>query len=142
MAAASGSVISDRRAEVGQAQRPGASRSCLYGPQLAGWLTATMFGRRALPLGDLVDHPAQQPGHERLGRVRACRRAGSGVGSPMRRLNSRATRPGSVSPRRLAASPVSDCAVLAQEHHRRDGRRAVAEGGDLDPSAPGTAAAV
>ena len=54
-----------------------------------------------------------------------------GVGSPSRRLNSRARPLGSVAARRAAGLADEHGAVVAQEHDRGDGRGPVAQAGDV-----------
>jgi NAD-specific glutamate dehydrogenase len=84
------------------------SRSSLNSPQLAGWVTArdagglpsvaatwstTQCTTRAISSSAATGDPPSS----------------SGVGSPTRRLNSRATRWGSVTARRAAGSPTRNC---------------------------------
>ena len=83
-----------------------ASRSSLYGPQLAGWVTAREAGGVPSVVATWVTTQAS----ERAASISAAigvPPSTSGVGSPMRRLNSRATRRGSVTARRAAASPIT-----------------------------------
>ena len=81
------------------------SRSVLYWPQFAGWDTQIADGG---PPSRLTTWSTTE---RSSWDVSASADWGTppsriGVVSPMRRLNSRATRCGSVSPRRFAASPV------------------------------------
>ena len=106
------------------------SRSVLYGPQLAGWETQ-------IADGGPPSRPATSSTTERSSRaISASAEYGTppsriGVVSPRRRLNSRATRCGSVSAAAVRRLAGQERLVLAQQHDRRDGRRPAAERGDL-----------
>src|SRR5690349_7373360 len=81
------------------------SRSSLYGPQLAGWVTAMPSG--GPPSRWLTWSTAHRS--RRATRVSAAKGeppTSTGTGSPTRRLNSLATRSGSETARRRAVSPV------------------------------------
>ena len=58
------------------------SSSRLYGPQFAGWVSATCAGGPPSPLGHDADHPPQQLGGQRLA---AIRRAAEEDAAPGRR---------------------------------------------------------
>jgi hypothetical protein len=82
------------------------SRSSLNGPQLAGCVTAMRSG--GPPSTSLTRSTTQRSSRP----ISASAEYGVpptmiGVGSPRRRLNSRATRSGSLAARRAAASPTS-----------------------------------
>ena len=95
----------DRDALPGAAPR--ASRSFLCGAPRGRVGDRDPVGRAALALGDPVDDPAHQPGATAPPAPTARPPTTIGVGSPIRRLNSRTTRSGSVGARRSAASPTS-----------------------------------
>ena len=101
MAAASGSlsVVTSPRSAMRMAWR---SRSILNGPQLAGWVTA--MPSAGPPSASATRSTTQRSSFA----ISASAEYGvpdtmMGVGSPSRRLNSRATRDGSVAARRAAA---------------------------------------
>src|SRR5262245_31071093 len=81
------------------------SRSILYGPQFAGWDTHTEDGGPPSRVDTSVT-TARNSWDIRASAEYGVPPSISGVVSPTPRLNSRATRFGSVRPRRLAASPV------------------------------------
>jgi hypothetical protein len=82
-----------------------------------------------LVVGHLVDHPAQQLGHELLGRPRgAAQDQGDGVADAALEL---AGHPVGLDERAaLGRLTGDDLAVLLQQHHRRDLRRVAAEPSD------------
>ena len=107
----------------------------MYGPQLAGWVTATLAGGPPSRSMTAVDDRAQEAGHERLGRRTAWppTSIGDGIADAALELAGDPARARS-SARRSAASPTRK--LPSSRRNTTDGidRGAVAEGDDLDPS--------
>ncbi len=135
MAAASGSVSSP--ASPRPADRTAWwSRSILYRPQLAGWVTVMASGGAALLGDDGVEEVAEELDAQGVGRPRrAAEEQRRGVAEPALELPGQAA--GILQAPAGGGVAHQEGAVLAQEQHRRHRRRAVGQGHHLGPTVAG-----
>ena len=111
----------------------------MYSPQFAGWVRASEAGDSpSVSATCVTTHSAMRAMHSSADT--GVPPSSSGVGSPTRRLNSRATRWGSVIARRAAGSPTRKRSVV---RHTTDGtawRRVPSVAVSTRPSRPMAAA--
>ncbi len=128
MAAATGSVVVTTVGPSAPAAEPGSSSgrdrparcgiaancSRRYGPHTAGWVSTIRSGGPPWAWLTVSTTERSRPAIRAVGEYGVPSRM-TGVGSPRRRLNSRAIRLGSWRPRRSAASPVSSAPLSSRK---------------------------